>query len=290
MQKVSSEQSSMVVGESIIQISRKNILERGTSQHPGLRNSLPDGLEAAGGQVWLRWATLQPGGCRVRAGAGEFAGVRVPGSPRARDEHEGHSGASAGVPGAQTPVWSPPPWAPHPCSLDPLMLHLLDLEPYRCRFLCRSQAKQIWGLVRLFFIFPHESVSPACLITSPREWLARSRAPSSQPSQLRSSGPAVQGTHPSCSSSAPPRGCPPPHKTVKQPQTKGPEGSSLGEGAEVVRPTRSFKAPTKGWEERPQKADAQTSLWRKCPSSRAPKEAAVPSALLTREGEGHGAS
>ena len=43
-----------------------------------------------------------------------------------------------------------------------------------------------------------------------------------------------------------PEGARRPLKTVKQPQTEGPEGSPPEEGAEVVRPTRSFKAPTKG--------------------------------------------
>ena len=33
---------------------------------------------------------------------------------------------------------------------------------------------------------------------------------------------------------------------MKQPQTEGPEGCPPGEGAEVVRPTRSFKAPRAG--------------------------------------------
>ena len=60
-------------------------------------------------------------------------------------------------------------------------------------------------------------------------------------------------------------------------------------GAEVVRPTRSFKEPVRGWEGRPQKADAQTPLWWKRQRSGAPKEATQPPALVTRDGEGYGA-
>lgn len=54
MQKVSSDQSSMAVGESIIQISGEEHSKRGTSQHQGLRNSfLMDWKELEGRSGFL---------------------------------------------------------------------------------------------------------------------------------------------------------------------------------------------------------------------------------------------
>lgn len=75
MQKVSTEHSSKVVGESIIQISGEEHSRKRDQPAPRPQELLPDGLEAAGGQVWLpRWETPDPGqGARSGMGTGEFA-------------------------------------------------------------------------------------------------------------------------------------------------------------------------------------------------------------------------
>lgn len=154
MQKVSSEQSSMVVGESIIQISGEEHSRKRDQPAPRPQELLPDGLEAAGGQVWLpRWATLQPGqGAGSGAGAGEFAGRENQALPGPESSVRVMQGASGWGPWSADPSLVPTPKAPHPCSLDPLTLHLLTWSLIASP-LCGSQAKQIWGLVRFSSYF-----------------------------------------------------------------------------------------------------------------------------------------
>ena len=121
MQKVSSEQSSMVVGESIIQISGEEHSRKRDQPAPRPQELLPDGLEAAGGQVWLpRWATLQPGqGAGSGAGAGEFAGGENQALPGPESSVRVMQGASGWGPWSADPSLVPTPKAPHPPWKEP---------------------------------------------------------------------------------------------------------------------------------------------------------------------------